>query len=1016
MIESDGKYIMKDYGKKAGFASFLPGISGEYGIPVWCYYVNRGQCITSFGIRDKDHAIMEFFPAHQSYVLTKKMGFRTFVKIDEKVIEPFSDERVSHTMYVGMNTLEIACRDERNELETEVHYTTLPGEPLGALVRCVHIRNTGSLAKHMEVLDGMPAVIPYGVSMLSMKEMGQTMKAWMEVLNPESGVPFFKVRASTVDSAQVTEVKGGNFGMAWDHRGTQLQVIVDTEQVFAYDTSFGRAVCLEESCLKDICNATQNTENLVPCCFFAREGEVASGEEIVLYELYGQAETRELLDAFCTQVKGPEYFRRKFKEAVQLTEDITDRIMTKTGCETFDRYCRQTFLDNVLRGGYPVILGKSRLFYLYSRKHGDIERDYNYFSMLPEFFSQGNGNFRDVNQNRRCDVQFAPYVGDRNIRTFYNCIQINGYNPLGIEKITYRAKVDGLEKTFTPGELYAYLQTVTKDKTELKERFAEILEGAKCEDATKFIEGYWTDHWTYNLDLLESYLSVYPEKEEDLIFGEPEFTWVQSKEEILPRAKRYVKTENGIRQYHFLTKNPKADQSYLTDKKGNVVKSTLAAKLFLLSVVKTAALDGYGMGIEMEGGKPGWYDALNGLPGLLGSSMCETYETARNQEFLLEVLEKYQKEICIPAELAVFAEEICRAIAEEQPGKAKGAVLDYWNKVNDAKEAYWKATEEGISGEMAVLSAEKAAGIVKQLHEVVLQGIHKALEYGNGISPAYFYYEVTGHTEDECGIHPTEMKCHMLPYFLEGPVRHLKLAMNIDEKKALCSKVKESDLYDRKLGMYKVNASLAESSFELGRCRAFTPGWLENESIWLHMEYKYLLEELKSGLYEEFMEDFGKDAVPFLCAETYGRSPYENSSFIASSVNPNPKLHGKGYVARLSGSTAEFLQMWQIMMFGRKPFRMENGELVLEFMPLLPKYLLNGKTTVEAMFLGTIPVVYKLSDGEDFVPGSYRIQSCEILFTDGTEVKTAGKITGMAAQKIREGQAERITISLTREG
>ena len=52
--------------------------------------------------------------------------------------------------------------------------------------------------------------------------------------------------------------------------------------------------------------------------------------------------------------------------------------------------------------------------------------------------------------------------------------------------------------------------------------------------------------------------------------------------------------------------------------------------------------------------------------------------------------------------------------------------------------------------------------------------------------------------------------------------------------------------------MYKVNASLASQSHEIGRARAFTPGWLENESIWLHMEYKYLLEVLKAGLYEEF--------------------------------------------------------------------------------------------------------------------------------------------------------------------
>ncbi len=56
--------------------------------------------------------------------------------------------------------------------------------------------------------------------------------------------------------------------------------------------------------------------------------------------------------------------------------------------------------------------------------------------------------------------------------------------------------------------------------------------------------------------------------------------------------------------------------------------------------------------------------------------------------------------------------------------------------------------------------------------------------------------------------------------------------------------------------MYKVNASLTDQPHDIGRARAFTPGWLENESIWLHMEYKYLLEVLKAELYQEFFEDF----------------------------------------------------------------------------------------------------------------------------------------------------------------
>ena len=60
---AEEKFLIENYGKKSTFASFLPGISGEKGIPIWCYYVNRGQCVVSFGVDNKDHSIMEFYPA-----------------------------------------------------------------------------------------------------------------------------------------------------------------------------------------------------------------------------------------------------------------------------------------------------------------------------------------------------------------------------------------------------------------------------------------------------------------------------------------------------------------------------------------------------------------------------------------------------------------------------------------------------------------------------------------------------------------------------------------------------------------------------------------------------------------------------------------------------------------------------------------------------------------------------------------------------------------------------------------
>ena len=66
-IKTRVKDVIEDYARKSEFSSFLPGIAGLKGIPMWCYYVNRGQAVVSFGVQDKDHGIMEFYPAHTAY-------------------------------------------------------------------------------------------------------------------------------------------------------------------------------------------------------------------------------------------------------------------------------------------------------------------------------------------------------------------------------------------------------------------------------------------------------------------------------------------------------------------------------------------------------------------------------------------------------------------------------------------------------------------------------------------------------------------------------------------------------------------------------------------------------------------------------------------------------------------------------------------------------------------------------------------------------------------------------------
>ena len=235
MRQEQKKFIMNDYGRKSTFASFLPGIAGVRGIPIWCYYVNRGQCVVSFGVDNKDCAIMEFYPAHVDYQNVKRTGFRTFLRKDGKYMECFSEEKLAQKMEIGMNSLSIQEENEAEKLLVRVDYFTLPGEKVGALVRKVTVTNQENREISLEILDGMPALIPYGVDDDNLKNMTQTAKAWMQVEDLEGNVPFFRVRASIEDTAAVRAIESGNFSFACLEDGTLLKPVVDPEAIFVYD-------------------------------------------------------------------------------------------------------------------------------------------------------------------------------------------------------------------------------------------------------------------------------------------------------------------------------------------------------------------------------------------------------------------------------------------------------------------------------------------------------------------------------------------------------------------------------------------------------------------------------------------------------------------------------------------------------------------------------------------------------------------------------------------------------------
>ncbi len=975
------RFKIKNYNLAKPFTGFFPGIAGIMGIPVWCFYVNRGQCISSFGFDTKDGAIMEFQPANKAYRYTPLYGFRTFLKLNGQFYEPFRETN-SNRIFNIENIMEITSYDltikEENKtlgIEIEINYFTIPNEPIGALARMLTIKNNSEKEIDVEILDGIPQIMPYGLTEFAMKNMSRTIEAWYTV-DIENNLSFYRIKTTFQDIAEVKPVTAGHFYFAFVENENLLPSIIDPSLIFGVASDLTYPFKFMENNFKF--PEKQHFVSRTPSAFTFAGRKMKKGETITLYSLSGKAENLEKIKKLSKIYSKKEFFIQKAKENETLIKTLMDNCFVVSSKKEFDIYSRNSFLDNLLRGGFPYTIKsdhKTDVLYLFSRKHGDPERDYNNFKLQPTYFSQGNGSYRDVNQNRRNDIFFNPEVGYSNILYFINLIQLDGYNPLTVKGISYvfdKNEKDKLnkyvenkeiekifEKNFTPSDIINFVmeKNISFKKGNLFDFISVILTNSKKIEEAEFGEGYWSDHWFYNLDLIESFEAIFPDKMKFLLTELKEFSYFDTEVFVLPRSERYVLNYNNEpRQYRSLIKDKEKinliksrevepNKVRVNNGKGEIYKTDLISKLITLAVIKLSTLDPENIGIEMEAGKPGWNDSLNGLPGLFGSSLNETMELKRLflmlKRWILEIgLEK--AEISLPIEIFDFFKAITNILSENI--KKKISNFEFWDLCSTERETYRERIKFGIDGREIKVKLSKVMNFIEKGLKKLNDSIERAYDEGTGLYTTYFYYNLVKYKIENNKIIPLKFEIKRIAHFLEGAVHFFRIENEMKKLRKLAFAVRESNIYDKKLKMYKIGGSLENEPLELGRVRAFPAGWLENESVFSHMEYKYLLELLKSGLYDIFYEDMKNCLVPFLNPEVYGRSIFENVSFIVSSTNPDPELHGIGFYPRLSGTTSEFYHMLLVMAFGKKPFFLnENGNLCLEFKPAIASWLFTEK-------------------------------------------------------------------------
>ncbi|MFQ5593298.1 MAG: cellobiose phosphorylase [Anaerolineae bacterium] len=1098
-LDSENRFVVENYNWAKPFSNFFPGIAGKWGLPMWIYYVSKAQAICSIGVQDKDHAIMEFLSFNRACQIVGKEGFRTFIKLDgEPVYEPFQkveNETVTQRMVISSHELELHERNAELGLETTVVYFPLVNSPLSGLVRQVTIRNISRETREAEVLDGVPRVLPYGVSFEHVKVIARHIEGMMGIYDVE-GVPLFRLKQTPADTAEVGELAGGNYYCSLREDGELLRrsIIVDPSVIFGETENHDFPWAFAHESIEAILEVQQVRESRTPCAFSALNCPIPPGGSLTLSSVIGHTPTEGTLEEFLAVLETHDGFlQEKRAENRNIIDQIKHTAFTVSGEPAFDQYCQQTFLDNVMRGGMPLTFNSTRgtsVFYTYVRQGGDLERDYHWFVLEPTYLSQGNGHYRNILQNRRMDTWFFPEVEDHNLVTFLNLTQTDGYNPLVVNGVTFTADDIGwmkawlsdlvpgeaarvallelVSRPFTPGEFIMTLEASgTRVERSYDEILADLLPLCRPNEIGALHVGYWIDHWLYNLDLIDTFLMIYPDRLRELLLEKKVYTFYDNPDVVQPRARKIVLVNGRVRQYGAVVRDPEKEEVIRSRAKdrckvrtrfgsGEVYSTNLLGKLLCIVANKMASLDPEGIGVEMEADKPGWCDPLNGLPSLLGSSLCETLELQRACRLLLDSLSEIDladaESVSLFEELYIFVEGLNTALQKRLDSVQKNRVWVFWDESHSLKEAFRATTRLGIHGKEREMTLGQVKGFLENclrlLDNIFTDAPRGRLCHSTGVPYTYFINEVADYNQlfedrenrnplrGDSGhplVEPREFKQTPVALFLEGPVHFLRV--HRERARSIFESVKRSGIYDTKLHMYKCCESLETQPFEIGRIKAYARGWIENESVYTHMEYKWLLEILRSGLYEEFFEEIRNTLMPFLDPEMYGRSILENCSFLVSSAFPDAKLHGQAFQPRLSGVTCEMLHMWTIMVAGEHPFFLDaDRQLRLRLQPVLPDWLFtkaketyrywdnkDGWTDVLVpencfafKFIGRTLVMYHNEERKaTFGKDGAQVVAYTLRYGDGTVRTVSGdSLDASSATDVRDGQVGQMDVIL----
>ena len=95
-----------------------------------------------------------------------------------------------------------------------------------------------------------------------------------------------------------------------------------------------------------------------PCAYAAANVTLKPGQSVTITSAYGQAwDVETFNDVIIPAITARSFVQKKLVEAEELTERLTKGVKMVSGSPLFDGFVKQAYLDNLLRGGAPSIMG-----------------------------------------------------------------------------------------------------------------------------------------------------------------------------------------------------------------------------------------------------------------------------------------------------------------------------------------------------------------------------------------------------------------------------------------------------------------------------------------------------------------------------------------------------------------------------------------------------------------------------------------------------------------------------------